>query len=495
MPHFKFTAMNKTGAYSKGEIEADNKVDAVMKLKLNYDLIFSLKKQSTIERQIKRIHFNKIFRFPDFSLSLFQKKSKPAFLSQQQKEEIKEMLTSELEEILSLQDGVIQDENPLETYNSVQTKRRTIGTLKTSVSSSQNVIKKKWTDRFQSISLKEKIEFTKQLSILLKTGVSLPKAIEVIRLHTPNKRFSKILQGVNFHISKGNQFSNALSLYSSVFPTIFVSMVSIGEKSGSMTKVLDDLVDYMKLEQFLKRELVKSSIYPAFVVVFLHLLLIVGSIFLIPRFKEVFHSMNIKLPMITQIVFFVTDHIMIYTVFMMGIIFAFVQLQRFSSSFRKLIRRIGDFFVFRIPIIKDFSLKIYMLQISSSLGILLQNGIQINNALMIVEKLFRNILLQEEIASVREYIEKGESLYKAFEDKRYFSQVFKSAIASGEYSGKLPDVLFSLSQYYEEESKQSFSRLSQFIQPVSMVLLALLIVPFLFAIYMPIAQISNQGFQ
>ena len=491
---YKYRAKIKNGAIEKGIVDAESQYQATVKLKEKYEYILNLKKESMLETKLKSFNISTETLskwFPTLTNSRGKKKRVQTIrLDDTQKQELKEYIKEEFNK-----DKVTQK---MLGYEQVEVKSSPasgdILTQGYELSFQDLGKEKQWKNRFIRIKVKDKIEFTRQLSILLKTGVSLPNALNIILLNTTNVRFKQIIGAIMYDISRGKQFASALAKYPEVFPIIYISMIEVGENTGSTEVVLDDLVNFLKLQSFLKKEVTKFMIYPAVVLGMLLVMLLGASLFLVPRFRTLFDDMEIELPTITKVIFFISENLLFGLGTLAVIIIGAVVASKYVPYVKDVIKKMRDYLELRVPVIKQTALNFNMLQISNSLGLLLKNGIKINSALINAERVVTNNSIKQEIIDLRSQIEKGERVAQALQNKKHFTPVFKSSVGSGEYAGELDTVLLNLSEYYEEELRENFTRLAQMIQPVSVILLAVILLPFIVGIYLPIAQMSNQGF-
>lgn len=509
---YYFKAKDRKGSLHRGKIEAESKMKAVLKLNQKYPIILSLRKESIVDRtwghlgeklsgmELKAIgnKLNNKAKTIDFK-ALTQKTTVQK--QQQDDEKLKELIQKEIErkqdekEMQSLldQDVDFSIEEP------VTEGERVINDIKQESSVNEKVEKKveKRNDKkrlFYRIKNSDLLQFTNQMSLLLKSGVPLLKSLAILKTYNTNPKFQAVIGKIMLTISRGNQLSVALKEHPKVFPDIYVSMIEIGETSGNLPGVLDDLLVFLEMKDTLKKEMVKTSTYPIFVLVFLLFGLVGASLFLVPRFQEIFQTMGVELPTLTKLVFYISDHILLILSLGFSSIFFLFLLTRKVKSINETIYKWNSQFIYKVPVVGKVVLNSHLYQLSSSLGLMLRNGVQLNHALQKVTRLINNYYMKEELRHIRTRVEKGGSLGEAFSDHKYFPKTFISSIASGEISGRIGVVLTIQASHYQKELKSSIDRLTSKMQPASISLLALLIVPFILSIYLAISQIMNANF-
>lgn len=344
------------------------------------------------------------------------------------------------------------------------------------------------------IPIKEIVGFTNQLATLLESGVSILNSLETIQIYTKSKALKKTIQALSNDISRGAQFSEALANYPQHFPEFYTSMVIIGESSGRLPNALRDINKFLQMKVLLKKEIVKSSIYPIVIFFILIAMLILMSFFVVPQFKDMFSNFDMELPLVTKIIFAVSDHIVGVFAAIGGFILTLTALVIKNKKMRAIVKKLTDKMVLKLPVIKSLSNNSNMYQLSLTLGLMIKNGIRLIDALELVQRTISNRVIGDQVNSVRSRVETGEALSTTFAEQPNIDSMFKSAIGTGEQSGKIADSLETMSEHYEVELKSSLSQVSEIIQPVSIVLLALILVPIIIGIFLPIAKMASGDF-
>lgn len=505
MIRFAYKGKRKDGTTKTGTIEAASKRAAIARLRNQEGvlLILSLSK----ENQFDRIKMYMKQKMENLGKSSFQKNKQ----SQDGKTEIKIVVTDdhnlkqdiqENKNIFTMDIKQLLSREAQRNVQTIQTQNERMANssdLKegNSIDFQQTNSLKKIKQRrplfesFKKITHRDLAEFTNQLSLLLESGVSTLNSLHTIEVHAENVKMKRTVRLIARKMENGNSLSEALSFFPKLFSPLYISMVQVGEATGRVHSVLADLSNFLKMQEKIKREIVKASIYPMIILTVLLIMMTLGSIFVIPKFKELFMNFGMELPQLTKTVFWIADYAKIWMPIVCIILFGSFFIYKGVPSVKKIVKKINDRVSLRVPIVKKVVSIINMFQLSLSLRILLKNGIKLTDALQMVSMTVSNGIVRREIINIKLLVETGMSIGESFAQQRHISALLKSSMGSGEEAGKIPEMLEKLNEYYDQELKFQLERLGELIQPLSVVFIALIAVPFIFAIFIPIIKISS----
>lgn len=350
---------------------------------------------------------------------------------------------------------------------------------------------KKYLDRLKRVSLKDKIFFTKNLSVMLKAGLSLGQAIEALAEQTPNQKFKSILKDVESQVKKGQSFANGLKMYPRTFPEIFIAMIESGEASGNLEDVLQQLHKQMSRDYDLKSKVKGAMIYPVIVVCAMVGIGIAMVIFVIPKFISIFEEVQAELPLPTKILIgfskFVTNNgsfIAVVLIILIGALVKFLKTKQGKVFLHTLF--------LKLPILSSIVKKINLARFSRTLSSLLKTNIPIVEAFQISANVVGNLHYKQALNESAERIKKGERVAVCLANyKQLFSAVVIQMVAVGEESGSLDDILDELALFYEEEVDQTMKNLPTIIEPVLMLVLGAGVGSLAVAILMPMYSLSQ----
>lgn len=323
---------------------------------------------------------------------------------------------------------------------------------------------------FGWVSLTEKIMFARNLRVMIAAGVSLPRTLRILANQTKNKKFRKTLLEIREEIIKGKTFSGSLSRYPNIFSELFISMVKVGEETGTLEEVLRVLTQQMEKEHEVKSKIKGAMIYPAVIVFAMTCIGILMLIVVVPKLATVFSELEVELPLSTRIVI-VTGTFLSkfwYLLLIALLISLFLLKVALKTKAGKLI---VDTFVLKVPIITPIIKKTYSAHTVRTLSSLIAAGVPIVRSLKIVSGALGNVYYKKAISEAAEEVKKGAKLAGVL--KRYeniYPTLVIQMIEVGEETGKTSDILEKLAEFFEEEVANATKNLSAVIEPVLMLI-------------------------
>ncbi len=323
---------------------------------------------------------------------------------------------------------------------------------------------------FGWVSLTEKIMFTRNLRVMIAAGVSLPRTLRILANQTKNKKFRKTLLEIREEIIKGKTFSDSLTRYPDIFSELFISMVKVGEETGTLEEVLRVLTQQMEKEHEIKSKIKGAMIYPAVIIFAMACIGILMLIVVVPKLARVFAELEIELPITTKLVIGAGVFLSKFWFLLpLGIlIFLFLLRVILKTKAGKLV---FDTLVLKIPIIAPIIKKTNSAHTVRTLSSLIAAGVPIVRSLEIVSGTLSNVHYKKAISEAVEEVKKGAKLAGVL--KRYeniYPTLVIQMIEVGEETGKTSDVLEKLAEFFEEEVANATKNLSAVIEPVLMLI-------------------------
>jgi general secretion pathway protein F len=315
---------------------------------------------------------------------------------------------------------------------------------------------------------------TRELATLLRAGLPLDRAFEILINLAANAKVAELLGKVRNEVRGGSSLSKALEAQRGLFSRFYVNMIRAGEAGGSLPTVLTRLAEYMERAKALRDNIMASITYPVFlaVVSVLAVIVLLGAV--VPRFKPIFAGTGKAIPAMTQAVLFAGDVMRNYWWFMLAAAAAIVWL---------LARRLNDpearyHFDRRMvtaPVVGDLFSKVEMARFSRTLGTLLSNGVTLVAALNIVRETMGNSWLAEAVGNVARELKEGRGLGKPMMETGRFPMLAVHMIQVGEETGRLDEMLMQVAETYDREVEVAIRKALALLQPVMIVLMALVI--------------------
>ncbi len=341
------------------------------------------------------------------------------------------------------------------------------------------------------ISLQDKILFTKQLAVLLRSGVPLLKALELL-VEQFKGRMRSILITIKDGVKEGQSLAQNLSRYPKVFDTIYVQLVRAGEASGNLEMVLDRLVEYMEQREALIKK-IKGALRTPLIQLAAVVLLVIGLLlFVIPQLAATVESMGGKLPGSTAFLMSIGDFIFSYYLVIIGGLIALVATFMYWRSTESGARMI-DKIKLKLPMVGYFSRMGAIVQFCRTLGMLLAGGVNLSQALDIVVSIVDNRILATTLSQARERIIKEGRIAEYLQQTGIFPPIAIYLIKTGEETGKLDDMLLLVAQNYEADLSEYSENLTALLQPVMMAVVAL-VVGFVVVSMMGVMTAAQSGF-
>lgn len=322
---------------------------------------------------------------------------------------------------------------------------------------------------FLKVKIGEQIIFTKNLSGMLKAGLSLYRALLVLQKQTKNAYFNKILVSLSNDINSGGTLSSGLSKFPDVFSNLFVSMTRAGEESGNLASALSDIGINLEKTDSLTKKIKGALIYPGVIMSAMVVIGVLMFAFVVPTLANTFKELGVVLPTSTRILiflgnFFSNNLILTFVIIIAGVFGLY-------SLFRaKFIAKYIDFLVVRMPLIGNLAKELNTARTARSMSSLLSSGVSIMRATEITQDVVQNIYYKEVLNEARIAVEKGAPFSQAFEAHTNLYPIMMSEmIQVGEETGKLSEMLLQIALFYEEEVENKTKNLSTIIEPILMI--------------------------
>jgi type II secretory pathway component PulF len=339
----------------------------------------------------------------------------------------------------------------------------------------------------RSVPFKEKLLFTKQLTVLLNSGVPLLDALDLLDDQFEGPMHS-ILVSVKDGIKEGNSFADGLKRYPHVIENTYVQLVRAGEASGKLEVILDRLVGYLEAEDAMNKKITGALRGPLIQLGLILAIAFALMVFVVPKLTRTISSQGRDLPLVTEIIMnfsdFVVNHYLLLIMLMVSVVMGFSYWKSTESGGYKL-----DQIKLRLPIIKFFSRMGAIVQFCSTLGMLLESGVSLSEALTIVCDIINNRVLKNELEQARENIIKQGKIAQYLKKTGVFPAIAIYLIETGEESGKLDKMLLEVANNYEKDLSERADNLSELLQPVMLLVMAVIVGTIVVAVALPMVNI------
>ena len=336
--------------------------------------------------------------------------------------------------------------------------------------------------------------FTRQLATLVDAGLPLLRGLRVLEKQERNANLKKILGELSLSIEGGSTFSEGLAQHPKVFNKLFVNMVKAGELGGVLEVVLKRLAEFSEKAQKIKGKVKAALFYPVAVLIVAVGIMILLMVFVVPKFKEVFAGMSMKLPWFTEFVLGISQIIKDHILETMGVVIVCVIIFMLIINKTKLGRLLWDKFQLKMPALGPVISKVAISRFTRTLGTLVSSGVPILQALTIVKETAGNVVISNAIVKVHESVKEGETITAPLEASGVFPPMVVSMVDVGEQTGAMPEMLLKIADNYDEEVDNAVSAMTSLLEPIMIVFLAVIVGSIVIAMFLPlISMISNMS--
>lgn len=341
------------------------------------------------------------------------------------------------------------------------------------------------------VSLKQKIVFIEDMHIMLKSGITAPRALKIIAKQTKNKKFQNIIFDLAGKVEAGKSLHEAMSDYPKVFSHIFVSMVKVGEISGNLEKSLEYLSVQLEREAELKSKTKGAMIYPAVIVSAMVIIGVLLGIFVLPQLTATFKEFGGELPLTTRIVVTISDFMagnsILVIVVMIALIAAFVLTLRTPPG-----RRALHWFLLHMFVIGPIVKKINMARFARIMSSLMGSGIAIVEGLNVTAAALDNVYYREVITVAAENVKLGKPLTEALaKNDKLFPFIITQMLEVGEETGSLEEIMKQLAEHFEAEVDNTMRNFSSVIEPLLLLVIGGVVGFLALALISPIYNLSQ----
>jgi type IV pilus assembly protein PilC len=336
----------------------------------------------------------------------------------------------------------------------------------------------------------EIVIFTRQLATMISAGIPMLESLEILKEQAESKQFSLLLDQVIDDVRSGKDLSSAIERHQKAFTEVYVSMIRAGEASGQIDEILVRLADYLEASQRLKREIKSAMTYPIVSLVMIFGITAYLMIGIVPKFKEVFDTLDIELPGLTKAILgtsrFCEENWMMVLV---GIILAIGGLITYKRTEKGAWQ--CDWLMLHVPIFGPLFRKVGLSRFSKTCATMIKSGVPILGTLEIVADTAGNRLIAEAVEKARESVRQGESLMAPLSESPVFPPMVTRMIGIGEKTGSLETLLEKISEFYDEQVSATVKQLTSLIEPLMIAVMGIMVGTIVLAVFLPIFELQK----
>lgn len=344
-------------------------------------------------------------------------------------------------------------------------------------------------NRPQPIRIKDLYLFTRQVTNLLRAGVSILKALDLVAEQIRQIYFRQVIERIAWNVRHGKSFSESLEEFPAIFPDLYVTMVRAGEESSQLHEMLSSVAEHLKRQDALMSRARSAMVYPLIMAFVGAATVVFIMTFVLPKMEGLFLGLGGHLPVLTKILLAASKALKIYGLWILiGVLAVTGVTQRWvqSPAGKKTLSKA----VLRIPYIGRLILKVELARFSRTLLLLMKNGIPIIRSLAIAIPILGNDVIKRQLLLCREYLVAGGSLGEGLQKAGAIPALMAHLIAIGEESGNLEEVLLEIAQMYEQDAEEQLKVLTTMVEPLMILAVGLVIGLIVFAMLLPVFQVD-----
>ena len=337
--------------------------------------------------------------------------------------------------------------------------------------------------------------FSRQMFTLLKAGVPILQALRGLRDTTVNPAFAKVIDGINESLDTGLDLATALRRHPQVFSPLYVSLVQVGETTGSLPEAFSQLATYFEREKDTIDRVKSAARYPTFVVVAMVMAMFVINLFVIPTFAKVYAGFRIELPWATKLLMATSSFTVAYWPVLLVVmaasalaVRAYLHTPDGHYNWHK--------WKLRLPVIGPIFYQATLERFARALAVMIRTGVPLVQGMSVVARAVDNEFIGERILQMRDGIERGETISHTAAATGLFPGLVTQMIAVGENTGAIDELMLNVAEYYEREVDYSLKNLSTAIQPLLIVMLSGLVFLLALGVFLPmwdLVQVTRGG--
>lgn len=334
--------------------------------------------------------------------------------------------------------------------------------------------------------------FTKQLFSLLNAGINLEKSILSIKNSTKNTDVQKILAEIHFDLTRGDSFLLCLEKHPYFFPKMYLSIIGIASESRKFNQTIADLASYLKKKDTLDKEIKKALLYPKIILFITLGLTLVLLVKIVPVFSQIYQnsSNSVDLPALSSFIMnlsnLINSHFEFFLLAIASVYFLFRLIKK-----NEYITPIFNKLILKIPVIGDLVIKSNVAQIFRMIATLEQSKLNFVEIIKMVSENTSNLLFKNALVKIANEVESGGLIAKAFADSEVFPEYTVQMIDTGENTNQMSNMLETIANMYESEVNEALDKFKVMIEPLTMLILSLIVATIVIGMYLPIFSMGS----
>lgn len=343
-----------------------------------------------------------------------------------------------------------------------------------SINEARAGVKLRVASKAQKVKLQSLVIFSRQFATMIDAGIAIIKCLDILESQTKEDALKGVINATRKDVKGGLSLTDAMSKHPQVFSKLYVNMIRAAEIGGILDVILDRLAGFLEKELEIRGKIKSAMMYPIIVLCFAGLMVVALFIFVLPRFKEIFLSMDVEMPAVTQALFSASDFARKFwwLIALVGV-GSFIGLKQYNNTVKG--RYHLDKLKLKLPIFGDLVLKMSVSRFSRTFGTLISAGVPMMRSMEIVGETAGNAVLTEAIGNARSAIREGAKISAPLAASGLFPAMVTHMIDVGEETGRLSEMLNKVSDFYDDEVDAMVKGLTSLIEPMLIVFMGVLV--------------------
>ena len=326
--------------------------------------------------------------------------------------------------------------------------------------------------------------FSRQMSTLLKAGISILPTLRGLRTHMTHKGLRTAVGEISSDLEAGRSLSGSMQNYPHLFSNLFISMISVGENTGRLDQAFYQIYKYLEIDKETKDRIKEALRYPSMVIIAMAIAMAIINLFVIPQFVAIFEGFNAELPWATKILIATSKFTVNYWhLIVLGLVVTFMLIRAYVKTEKGKYQ--WDRRKLKMPLIGTIINRATLARFSRSFSMTFRAGVPITQTLVIVSKAVDNSFIEQRVLSMRTGLEHGESLTQTAIASELFTPLVLQMIAVGDESGSVDDMLDEIAHFYEREVEYDTKKLSSAIEPILLAFIGAMVLVLALGVFLP----------
>lgn len=340
------------------------------------------------------------------------------------------------------------------------------------------------------VKLKGIVIMSRQFATMIDAGIPMLRCLDILTTQSKDALMRSTMGEIANDVRGGLSLNEALAKHPNVFSKLYVNMIRAAEIGGVLDLILERLSAFLEYEMEVKGKIKSAMMYPILVLIFSMVMLFALFTFVLPKFKEIFMGMDVKIPPVTNFLFSIGDFFQAFWYIPIGLVVgAFVGYKLWSRSEKGAYQL--DFLKLKMPLVGEIILKMSIARFARTFGTLISSGVPMMRSLEIVGETTGNRVLSNAIDGARNSIREGQKLSDPFEQSGLFPSMVTHMVDIGEESGRLSEMLVKIGDFYDQEVEQTVKGLTSMIEPMLIIFMGVIVGFIAISVMTPIFKLVN----